>query len=97
MATPSRIWARATAGALWSSGCPGSPTAVGHRMYIPVGLGTAQQPSILYVWNLHTHRLDHILDLQSQVPHEFEDCDPYRGDLLIQTNGAGLLRLTPRR
>lgn len=70
---------------------------VGHRMYIPVGLGTAQQPSILYVWNLRTHRLDHILDLQSQVPHEFEDCDPYRGDLLIQTNGAGLLRLTPRR
>ena len=63
------------------------------QMFIPVGLGTEKQPSILYVWNLKKKQLDHIIDFQKQVPHEFEDCDLYRRDLIMQTNGGGLIRL----
>lgn len=66
------------------------------QMFIPIGLGTAQHPSILYVWNLRAKRLDHIIDFQQQVPHEFEDCEPYRHDLIMQTNGGGLLRIKPK-
>ncbi|MCR5179914.1 MAG: hypothetical protein K6C30_01690, partial [Bacteroidaceae bacterium] len=66
---------------------------IGRQMFIPVGLGTAKQPSILYVWNLRTRRLDHILNFQSQVPHEFEDIAPHGRDLLLQTNGTGVIRL----
>lgn len=67
------------------------------QMFIPVGVGTQKHPSILYVWNLRTKHLDHILNFQQQVPHEFEDIAPYRGNLLIQTNGAGVIRLIPVR
>ena len=62
------------------------------QMFIPVGLGTEQHPSILYVWNLKKKHLDHILDFQQQVPHEFEDCELYHYDLIMQTNGGGLIR-----
>ena len=67
------------------------------QMFIPVGLGTEQHPSILYVWNLKKKHLDHILDFQQQVPHEFEDCELYRRDLIMQTNGGGLIRFKPRK
>ena len=40
--------------------------------------------------------MDHIIDFQQQVPHEFEDCEPYRHDLIMQTNGGGLLRIKPK-
>ena len=62
-------------------------------MLIPVGLGTAKQPSILYVWNLKKKRLDGIYNFQQLVPAEFEDCAPYGNALLMQTNGMGLVRL----
>ena len=65
------------------------------RMYIPVGVGTEEQPSILYVWNLRRKRLEKVMNLQEPVPAEFEDCEPYRGDLLIQTNGMGVVRVHP--
>lgn len=67
------------------------------QMFIPVGLGTEQHPSILYVWNLKKKHLDHILNFQQQVPHEFEDCEPYKRNLLMQTNGGGLVRFKPRK
>ena len=66
-----------------------------NQMFIPVGVGTEKHPSILYVWNLRKKKLDYILNFQSQVPHEFEDCEPYGHDLIMQTNGAGLIRFTP--
>ena len=69
---------------------------VNGRMYIPVGVGTAQQPSILYVWNLRRKCLEKVLNFQTLVPHEFEDCEPYRRDLIMQTNGAGIVRFHPR-
>lgn len=65
------------------------------RMYIPVGVGTPKHPSILYVWNLRRKRLEKVLNFQDLVPHEFEDCEPYRGDLIMQTNGAGIVRFHP--
>lgn len=67
------------------------------QMFIPVGVGTDKQPSILYVWNLREKRLDNIIDFQKQVPHEFEDCEPYRRNLIMQTNGGGVIRFTPTR
>ena len=63
-----------------------------NQMFIPVGLGTEQHPSIIYVWNLQRKCLDNILDFQSQVPHEFEDCDFYNHKLIMQTNGGGVVR-----
>lgn len=69
----------------------------GGQMFIPVGVGTEKHPSILYVWNLKNKRLDNILDFQKQVPHEFEDCEPHRRSLIMQTNGGGVLRFKPRR
>ena len=65
------------------------------QMFIPVGLGTEKHPSILYVWNLRKKRLDNILNFQQQVPHEFEDCDSYGRELIMQTNGAGIIRIIP--
>lgn len=67
------------------------------QMFIPVGVGTEKHPSILYVWNLKKKRLDQIIDFQKQVPHEFEDCEPYRRSLIMQTNGGGILRFKPHR
>ena len=67
------------------------------QMFIPVGLGAEKHPSILYVWNLKKKRLDQIVDFQKQVPHEFEDCEPYRRSLIMQTNGGGILRFKPHR
>lgn len=67
------------------------------QMFIPVGLGTEKHPSILYVWNMKEKRLDHILNFQKQVPHEFEDCEPYRRTLIMQTNGGGVVRFRPNR
>ena len=67
------------------------------QMFIPVGLGTEKHPSILYVWNLRKKQLDQILNFQSQVPHEFEDCEPFGRDLIMQTNGGGLIRFMPNK
>lgn len=67
------------------------------QMFIPVGLGTEKHPSIMYVWNLEKKRLDNIIDFQKEVPHEFEDCEPYRRSLLMQTNGGGVVRFQPHR
>lgn len=69
----------------------------GDRMFIPVGIGTEKQPSILYVWNLKTKKLDGIHNFQHQVPHEFEDCEPYRRTLIMQTNGGGVIRFKPKK
>ena len=69
----------------------------GDQMFIPVGIGTEKQPSILYVWNLKTKKLDGIHNFQQQVPHEFEDCEPYRRTLIMQTNGGGVIRFKPKK
>ena len=69
----------------------------GDQMFIPVGVGTEQQPSILYVWNLKKKQLDRIHNFQQQVPHEFEDCKPYRRSLIMQTNGGGIVRFKPKK
>ena len=70
---------------------------VKNQMFIPVGLGTDKHPSILYVWNLKKKRLDNILNFQSQVPHEFEDCDIFHRSLIMQTNGGGVIRFKSKR
>ena len=67
----------------------------GDQMFIPVGVGTEKQPSIIYVWNMKKKQLDGIHNFQQQVPHEFEDCEPYRRTLIMQTNGGGVVRFKP--
>ena len=69
----------------------------GDQMFIPVGVGSEKHPSIIYVWNLKTKRLDGIHNFQQQVPHEFEDCKPYRRSLIMQTNGGGVVRFKPKK
>jgi len=71
-------------GAVYKDGC----------LYLPTGFGTTLRSSVLYVWDINKRRLRSILDLQSQLPHEMEDADFFKGQLYIQCNGgAGVVKL----
>lgn len=62
----------------------------GDCLIMPTGGGTEQYPSMLYVWNLKKRAMVNALNMQAQVPFEFEDCDFFGDKLYIQCNqGAG--------
>ncbi|MDO4510822.1 MAG: hypothetical protein Q4B68_03270 [Bacteroidales bacterium] len=56
-------------------------------LYMPVGLGTAEHPSLLYVWDLAKRKMQNTIDLSKATAGELEDCAEYMGELLIQTQG----------
>ena len=60
---------------------------------MPTGFGEKTAPSIIYVWDLNKKTLTDAIDLRGKLDHEMEDADFYSGDLYIQTNGAGLVKL----
>lgn len=62
------------------------------QLFMPTGSGDAKHPSILYVWNLETHRMQNVIDLTKTTSTEFEDCAVYEGNLMIQTQG-GMYRI----
>jgi len=62
-------------------------------LFMPTGVGEAKKPSVLYVWNLQTRRMQNVIDLTKATATELEDCAVYQGDLMIQTQG-GLYRLS---
>lgn len=62
-------------------------------LFIPVGVGTPKEPSILYVWNMGTHRMQNEINLQEAIPSELEDSDYRNGSIYLQTQNMGILRL----
>jgi len=56
-------------------------------LFLSWGVGKKKNPSILYVINLAAHTVQNVINLQKAVPHEFEDCTEYKGDMIIQTQG----------
>lgn len=57
-------------------------------LYLPIGFGTQEHPSILYVWDLAKRRMQNVIDLSKATEGELEDCAEWMGELLIQTQGA---------
>lgn len=37
--------------------------------------------------------MDRIFDLQAEMPHELEDIDFYKGKIIMQTNGDGIITM----
>lgn len=58
----------------------------GNCIIMPVGLGTKDQQSVIYSWDLKHHKLINAINMQNQVPFEFEDCDFFNDKLYIQCN-----------
>ena len=54
------------------------------RLFMPVGLGTAQYPSYLLVWNLKKRRMEKVLDLGDGTHGELEDLSFYKGRYYLQ-------------
>ena len=57
-------------------------------LFLPMGFGTAQEPSVLYVINTANHSVQNVIDMQGAMPIEMEDCTEYQGDLIVQCQGA---------
>jgi hypothetical protein len=64
----------------------------GDLLYMPTGFGTPEKPSILYIWNLAERKMEQVVDLSLCTESEFEDCDFWRGQMLIQSQ-KGLWKL----
>lgn len=58
----------------------------GDCLVMPTGGGSNTFPSMIYSWNLRHHRMESVLNMQTQVPFEFEDCDFFHDKLYIQCN-----------
>lgn len=56
-------------------------------LYMPVGIGTADEPSMLCVWDLHSRYMRNVIDLTKATFGELEDCSMYDGNLIIQSQG----------
>ena len=60
----------------------------GDCLIMPTGVGTKQYPSVIYSWNLKKHTMVNAINMQAEVPFEFEDCDFYNNRLYVQCNNA---------
>lgn len=56
-------------------------------LYMPIGFGTPEHPSLLYVWDLAKRKMQNVIDLSKATEGELEDCAEWMGELLIQTQG----------
>lgn len=54
---------------------------------MPIGFGTPEHPSLLYVWDLAKRKMQNVIDLSKATEGELEDCAEWMGELLIQTQG----------
>lgn len=62
-------------------------------LYMPTGLGKAEAPSILYIWDLRRHSM-HEVDLSRCTTGEFEDISYYKGAFYIQGQD-GIFKVRP--
>lgn len=58
----------------------------GHCLVMPTGLGSGGFDSVIYSWDLKKHRIVNAINMQQEVPFEFEDCDFFQDKLYIQCN-----------
>lgn len=58
---------------------------VGRRLILPTGFGNVDNPSIIFVWNMATKRLDNVINMQSFLPVELEDASLCGNALLVGT------------
>ncbi len=58
-----------------------------NMLFLPMGVGTERDPSVIYVMDLNTRSIRNVIDLQEAIPEELEDCTIWNGDLYIQTQG----------
>ncbi|MDD7251385.1 MAG: hypothetical protein PUH21_05150 [Prevotellaceae bacterium] len=56
-------------------------------LFLPMGVGSKAQPSLIYVMDTGTHRVQNVVNLQSAIPHELEDCTVWGGKMILQTQG----------
>lgn len=61
------------------------------RLYMPTGVGKAETPSVLYIWDLRQHSM-RAVDLSLCTTGEFEDISYYKGAFYIQGQD-GIFRL----
>ena len=61
------------------------------RLYMPTGVGKAETPSILFIWDLKKHQM-RSLDLSLKTTGEFEDISYHKGRFYIQGQD-GIFRL----
>lgn len=57
----------------------------GGKLYLPTGLGTGEEPSILYVWDLRGRKMVKELDLSHETIGELEDVSVRDGYLWLQS------------
>lgn len=58
----------------------------GNCIIMPTGIGLEKYPSVIYSWDLKNHKMVSAINMQGEVPFEFEDCDFYNDRLYIQCN-----------
>lgn len=58
---------------------------LGRKLIMPVGFGTIEEASKIYVWDLGTKVLSNVIDLTKNTSGELEDCSIRNGKLLIST------------
>lgn len=58
----------------------------GNCLVMPTGVGSSQYPSVIYSWDLKNRKMVSVLNMQSEVPFEFEDCDFFQNKMYIQCN-----------
>lgn len=57
------------------------------QLFMPTGFGDDRHPSVLYVWNLDTRRMQNVIDLRRATFGELEDCAVWRDVMLMQAQG----------
>lgn len=63
-------------------------------LYLPWGVGSKSNPSVLYIWDLKNRVMRNAINLQKEIPHEMEDCAFYdKNNLIIQVQKR-LYRIT---
>ncbi|MBQ1816771.1 MAG: hypothetical protein II122_04475 [Bacteroidaceae bacterium] len=63
-------------------------------LYLPWGVGSKSNPSVLYIWDLKNRVMRNAINLQKEIPHEMEDCAFYdKNNLIIQAQKR-LYRIT---
>lgn len=56
-------------------------------LFMPTGFGTEKCPSVLYVWDLKTRRMQNEIDLRTATFSELEDCALWKNVMMIQAQG----------
>lgn len=68
-------------------------TIAGNCIVMPTGIGSEEYPSMLYSWDLKRHCMVSAVNMQREIPIEFEDCDLRDGRLYLRCQSDRLFVL----